>query len=76
MEQPEQTADDFVRFCVCRCGRQWPALYDEMCRVAARRLYKGMGYTELRKLGLSFGLGGIDKTARLLERLTASANTP
>jgi hypothetical protein len=76
MEQPEKTAADFVQFCMCRCDRQWPALYDEMCRVAARRLYKGMGYTELRKLGLYFGLGGIDKTARLFEGLSASANTP
>jgi hypothetical protein len=75
MEQPEQTAADFVQFCVCRGGRQWPALYDEMCRVAARRLYKDMGYAELRKVGLYFGLGGIDKTARLLEKLTTSANT-
>ena len=69
MEQPEQTAADFVQFCRCRCGQQWPAIYDEMCRVAARRLYKGMGYAELRKIGLSFGLGGLDNTARLFERL-------
>ena len=72
MEQSEQTATDFVQFCTCRCGQQWPAIYDEMCRVAARRLYKDMGYAELRKLGLYFGLGGLDKTARLLESL----NTP
>jgi hypothetical protein len=69
MEQSEQTVTDFAQFCKHRCGQQWPALYDEMCRVAARRLYKGMGYEDLRKMGLSFGLGGLDKTARLLENL-------
>ncbi len=69
MEYSEQTAADFVQFCKGRCDQQWPALYDEMCRVAARHLYKGMGYAELRKVGLSFGLGGLDNTARLMEDL-------
>jgi hypothetical protein len=69
MEQPNQTAADFVQFCQSRTGHQWPALYDEMCRVAAKRLYKGMGYAELRKVGLSFGLGGLDNTARFLDKL-------
>ena len=71
MEQPEQTAAGFVQFCRCRCGQQWPALYDEMCRVAAKRLYKDMGYAELRKVGLSFGLSGLDNTARLFEKLNS-----
>jgi hypothetical protein len=75
MEKPEQTAADFVQFCVRRCGRQWPSLYDEMCRVAAGRLFKGMGYAELRRVGLHFGLGGIEKTARLLEGLTGSTTS-
>lgn len=72
MEYSEQIAADFVQFCIDRRGRQWPTLYDEMCRVAARRLYKGMGYAELRKAGICFGLGGLDKTARLLDNLKIS----
>ncbi len=74
MEHSEQTASDFIQFCVARRGNQWPALYDEMCRVAARRLYKGMGYTELREAGICLGLGGLDKTARLIDRLNPSPN--
>jgi len=69
MELSEQTAIGFVQFCQSRSHQQWPALYDEMCRVAAKRLYKGMGYAELRKVGLSFSLGGLDNTAKLLDKL-------
>lgn len=37
-------AREFVSFCLERRGYKWPELYDEMCRVASYRLFKGMGY--------------------------------
>ena len=64
-------ARDFVSFCIHRRGKDWPALYDEMCRVAGRRLFRGMGYTELRDVGLSFGLFNIEKTLRLVDTVIA-----
>jgi len=60
-------ARDFVQFCVQRKGKEWPSLYDEMCWVAGRRLFRGLGYAELRAAGLSFGLTGIENTLRLVD---------
>jgi len=64
-------AHDFILFCICRQGKEWPALYDEMCRVAGRRLFKGMGYDELRKLGLSLSLTDIEKTVRMIDAVAS-----
>ena len=37
----------------------WPELYDEMCAVAAREEYQGMGYEQLRDVGIgNLALGG------------------
>ena len=36
-------AEAFVRFCYQRRRVGWPELYDEMCAVATRGLYRGMG---------------------------------
>ena len=60
-------AQEFVLFCVKRRGSQWPALYDEMCRVAGGRLFRNMGYGELNKLGLSFGLNDIEDTIKIVD---------
>jgi hypothetical protein len=43
-----------------------------MCRVAGQRLFRGLGYTDLRKLGLSFGLTDIDDTIRMVDTVAAS----
>ena len=67
MDSLNSLAREFVSFCVQRNGREWPALYDEMCWVAGHRLFKGMGYDELRKLGLSLSLAGIDDTIRVVD---------
>src|SRR2546428_1126934 len=45
-------AIDFISFCFSRRAREWPYLYDEMCYVASNRLYRGLGYEELREAGL------------------------
>ena len=72
MESIDPTVRDFIIFCLQRQGRGWPALYDEMCWVAGQRLFRGLGYTELRKRGLSFSLANIDATIRLVDTVAAS----
>jgi len=70
MENFSLVAREFVCFCVERNGKEWPALYDEMCWVAGRRLFKGLGYTELRELGLSLSLTHIDDTISMIDTVT------
>jgi hypothetical protein len=56
---PQDLSDDgvaFVRFCRERRRVAWPELYDEMCAVARRRLYRGWGFDELAEHGVEFGL--------------------
>ena len=52
------TADavDFIRFCYARRRVGWPELYDEMCAVASRGLFRGWGPDELAGHGIRFGL--------------------
>jgi len=33
---------------------EWPDIYDEMVNVAGQRLFRGLGYNELKCMGLSF----------------------
>jgi len=62
---------EFVLFCAQRRSSEWPAIYDEMTRVAGGKLFQGLGYKELRQLGLSFSLSGMDKTIQLVKRVTS-----
>ena len=52
------TADavEFIRFCYARRRVGWPELYDEMCAVASRGLFRGWGPEELAEAGVKFGL--------------------
>ena len=52
------TADavEFIRFCYARRRVGWPELYDEMCAVAARGLFRGLGTDDLANHGIGFGL--------------------
>jgi hypothetical protein len=59
---------EFVRFCYRR-HVGWPELYDEMCLVAARGAFRGLGYAELADHGISFCLGELSKLATLTERV-------
>jgi hypothetical protein len=61
----------FILYCT-REKRQWPDLYDEMCRVAGKGLYQGLHYRDLRKMGLSFSLRGLGTTIQLIESVTES----
>lgn len=69
-ERIAQVAIDFITFCFERRGAGWPSLYDEMCYVAGNRLYRGLGYEELRDAGLDFTLSGLGKTSRLVNEVT------
>lgn len=70
VETINPVARDFVLFCVHRRGKEWPALYDEMCWVAGHRLFQGLGYNELSQLGLSFGLTNIEDTIMMVSSIT------
>ena len=65
------TLVEFVLFCLGRRQVAWPSLYDEMCYVAGHRLFRGMGYEELRDLGLDFTLVGLPRVARLTQDVIA-----
>jgi len=71
MEIVDPVARDFILYCVQRHGKEWPVLYDEMCWVAGHRLFRGLGYTELRRLGVSFSLNNIENTIRMVDIVTA-----
>ena len=75
-ERIAQVAIDFITFCFERRAAEWPSLYDEMCYVAGNRLYRGLGYEELREAGLDFTLGGLGKTSRLVKEVTRRMMQP
>ena len=55
-QQPDPEAVEFIRFCYQRRRVGWPELYDEMCAVAARGLYRGYGSDDLAGFGIGFSL--------------------
>ena len=65
-------AEEFVSFCLERRGHKWPELYDEMCRVASHRLFRGMGYRELHDHGVSLSLANMERLATLATTLSSS----
>ena len=69
-------AIDFIAFCFARRAVTWPQLYDEMCYVAGNRLFRGLGYEELRETGLDFTLAGLAKTSRLAVEVTRRMREP
>ena len=62
---------DFILFCVDRRGADWPAIYDEMAGVAGQHLFRGLGRTELKQLGLSLTLDSVDKTLEQVKQAIA-----
>jgi hypothetical protein len=71
-ERIASLAIEFIAFCFQRRSVGWPQLYDEMCYVAGNRLYKGLGYDELREAGLDFTLSGLARTSRVTAEVTRS----
>jgi len=66
-----QEAIDFVRFCHRRRRVGWPELYDEMCAVAGRGLYRGYGQDDLAAIGIGFGLSQMPSLAGLVAQVVA-----
>lgn len=62
-------AEAFVRFCYQRRRVGWPELYDEMCAVATRGLFRGMGHDALAEIGVGFSLFGTPRLAALVARI-------
>lgn len=58
-------ATEFVRFCYRRRRVGWPELYDEMCAVAGRGLFRGWRFSELADRGIGFGLSETLALARI-----------
>jgi hypothetical protein len=68
---PDPCAVEFVRFCYLRRRVSWPDLYDEMCLVAARGVFRGMTYEDLAEVGVSFTLYGIPPLVQLAHKVVA-----
>jgi hypothetical protein len=62
-------AAEFVRYCYRRRTVGWPELYDEMCLVASRGLFRGWGPAELADHGVGFGLFELPALAALASRV-------
>lgn len=67
------TADavEFIRFCYARRRVGWPELYDEMCAVASRGLFRGWGPDELSAEGIGFGLFEMPRLAATVSEIVA-----
>jgi len=64
-------AVEFVRFCYARRRVGWPELYDEMCAVAGRGLFRGWGPDELAEHGIGFGLSEMASLASSVCQIVA-----
>lgn len=68
---PDPDAADFIRFCYRRRRVGWPELYDEMCAVAARGLFRGLGVEDLAAHGIGFGLFDMPALATMASGIVA-----
>jgi len=68
---PHPDAVEFVRFCYHRRRVGWPELYDEMCAVAGRGLFRGLSADDLGGIGVGFSLFDMPKLASLACRIVA-----
>jgi hypothetical protein len=68
---PSPEAIEFVRFCYRRRRVGWPELYDEMCGVAGRGLFRGWGSDELSANGIGFSLFELPALAALVGQVVA-----
>jgi len=64
-------AIDFVRFCYRRRSVGWPELYDEMCAVAGRGLYRGYSSDDLQAIGVGLTLFELPRLAAIVHRVVA-----
>ena len=71
MDAPHPEAVEFVRFCYHRRRVGWPELYDEMCAVAGRGLFRGFSADDLGGIGVGFSLFDMPALANLAGRVVA-----
>lgn len=71
MGAPHPDAVEFVRFCYHRRRVGWPELYDEMCAVAGRGLFRGFSADDLGGIGVGFSLFDMPALATLACRVVA-----
>jgi hypothetical protein len=62
-------AVEFIRFCYRRRRVAWPEIYDDMCAVAARGSFRGWGFTDLARYGISFTIADLPGLATMVERV-------
>lgn len=68
----DDVALSFIQFCLERLpteDRTWPRLYDEMCAVARRQLFRQLDYLGLANHGVSLGLNDLNALRRMAARL-------
>jgi hypothetical protein len=68
---PHPDAVEFVRYCYHRRRVGWPELYDEMCAVAGRGLFRGFSSDDLGGIGVGFSLFDMPALANLACRVVA-----
>jgi len=68
---PDPDAVEFIRFCYHRRRVGWPELYDEMCAVAGRGLFRGFSADDLMRCGVGFSLFDMPALAALAGRIVA-----
>jgi hypothetical protein len=68
---PSDDAVEFVRFCYRRRSVGWPELYDEMCAVANRGLFRGWSCDDLGAEGIGFSLFELPALAAVVHRVVA-----
>lgn len=68
---PDPDAIAFIRFCYHRRRVGWPELYDEMCAVAGRGLFRGYSADDLMSRGVGFSLYDMPALATLTMRVVA-----
>ena len=68
---PHPDAIEFVRFCYRRRRVGWPELYDEMCAVAGRSLFRGYDADDLAGIGIGFSLFDMPALAVMAGRIVA-----
>ena len=66
---PDPDAVEFIRFCYRRRRVGWPELYDEMCAVAARGLFRGLVSDDLAEHGIGFSLFDMPALAALSTKI-------
>jgi hypothetical protein len=77
VSQADSLPLEFARYIVARMplGTPWPEVYDEMCRVARSRAFRGMGYQELADAGISLSIIGLERVCQLLEQAWAGGES-